>query len=322
MLSKSGCQSGCQSPLTKVEKELLSLITDKRYNLKQILLIKKCSRQNVYKLLKNIKNKGYVNISLNQVVKSQGSNIQPNQVRLHSQEFNIKLIWQDNKYQNLLKESNVMFLDGHTIKLYKNSIEIYSGEGTSFYGENEQRADKKACEYWTRFFVKLENNIKAIIIKDGVRNIKEVNHHYERGDSEVCGNADEHKEIIRVYCPIDGKLAYWTDHSIGENDETGHPISAKHDRKAIDKQINDWRINNPPTNSEIAENLNKASQIILSNQSLIVNLPNILVGLEKQIKSHLKLIKEYRKENKIYRKALERKYKDDSKEQRTLGSWI
>jgi hypothetical protein len=30
-----------------------------------------------------------------------------------------------------------------------------------------------------------------------------------------------------------------------------HPITAKQDRGAIDKQINDWRLNDPPTLSEI-----------------------------------------------------------------------
>lgn len=324
LVDTHGCQTPHISSLTTSEQEVLDMITIKFYSLKQIQLARKCSRQAVYKILKSLKNKGYVNLSLQKVDSCQGScqPCQPNQVRLHGQEFNIKLIWQDHRYQDLLLKSNIIYLDGHTIKLYRNSIEVYAGEGISFYGENEERADKDASEYWRRFFVKLEHNIKAIIIKEGNHNIKEVNHHYARGNSELCENQlKEQGNRIRVFCPIDGKLAFITDESFGDKeDETVHPKTAKADRKAIDKQVNDWRINNPPTSSELASHLGNT----------ITQVGNIAGGFDnygKHIQSHIQAIqslnKGVRQLTRVMKSVLSenQSYKLSSKHQTTLGAF-
>jgi len=324
MEEKKGLICPKKNELTKAEKDLLDMITSKFYSLNQIVLAKECSPQAVYKLLRSIKKKGYLNIGLQKGLQNEGTPIKPsrNQVRLHGQEFNIKILWQDNRYQKEFSKSNIRFIEGHTIKLYRNSIEVYAGEGVSFLADNEEKADKKSMDYWTRFFIRLEHELKVIIIKENSSNIKEVNHHFERGNSEICQNAKDRKEIIRIYAVEDGKLAYWTDSSFfGDNDETGHPETAKQDRKAIDKQINDWRVNNPPTITELYQNLTKASEIVLNNQHLLSGLPEVIADLKKQIRSHLSLIKEYRKENRYWRKSMEIKYKSQDKKQKTLGEF-
>ena len=257
MSTKKGLHTPQIDELTKAEKEVLELITEEYLTPKQIRIRRECSRQAVYKLLASIKKKGALNIGLQKTEKDLSSCQQEekdvNQTRLHGQEFNIRIILQDNNYQRLLKKSNIIYLEGHTIKLYKDSIEIYAGKGASFYGIDTQEADRKASEYWQKFFTRLEHELKAILIKERSRNIKEVNHHYSRGDSEICKNALKNEgKNIRVFCPIDGKLAFITDESFGDKeDETLHPITAKQDRGAIDKQVNDWRLNNPPTLSEV-----------------------------------------------------------------------
>lgn len=295
-----------KTDLTKAEKEVLFLITEQHLTLKQIQLRRDCTKQAVYKILKHLKNKG----ALNNGLQSQGTSqpkgmISSGEVRLHGQEFNIRILFQDKRYQDLLLKSNLMHLEGHTIKLYKNSIEIYSGEGISFYGKDEQEATSKSLTYWARFFNRLEHELKIIIVKDRTRNIKEVNHHYSRTNSDICKNAIENKEQIRVFALEDGKLAFITDDSFGfREDETLHPITAKEDRKNVDKQVNDWRINNPPTNSELASHI----EVILKSQE---NLPVVIDSLAKQISSHLKLIQEYRKENISWRKSEVKKIKSN-----------
>lgn len=244
--------------LTKAEGEVLNLITEEKLNIKQIQIRRgNCSRQAVYKIVRSLKKKGTMNLGLQKTERTlsscQSEEEIVNQVRLHGQEFNIKIIRQDQNYQKLLKKSNIFYLEGHTIKLYKDSIEIYSGEGASFYGADEQEADGIASEYWQKFFIRLENELKVILIKERSRNIKEVNHHYARGKSEICENTlKKEGKHIRVFCPIDGKLAFITDESFGDReDETVHHVTAKYDRGVIDKHINDWRLNNPPTLSEV-----------------------------------------------------------------------
>ena len=268
--------------LTKTEKEILRLVTEEFLTIKQIKLRRHCSLQAIYKHLKNIKKKGHIGSGLKKVEKIQ-STIQPNDVRLHAQEFNIKIIYQDALYQKRLKKSNLIFLDSNTIRLYKNSIEIYSGN--SFIGKTEAEADKKSIEYWFRFFNRLESELNIIIIKNRSRNIKEVSHHYARGNSEIAENSIENKEPIRVFAKEDGKLCFITDDSFGfKEDETLHPITAKPDRKAIDKQVNDWRLNNPPTNSEIWQ---ITSQNVVAQQKSI-EMINILVKNQSEQNKSIK----------------------------------
>jgi DNA-binding MarR family transcriptional regulator len=321
MVEKKGLKLPNKFYLTKAEKEVLHLIADEFLTIKQIAKTRGVSIQAVYKILKSLKRKGAYNIGLKKVEKVE-STFNQSDVRLHGQEFNIKILFQNEKYQKLLKKSNILFLDGNSVRLYKNSIEVYSGQ--SFYGKDQNEAEKKSLEYWNRFFCRLEHDMNIILIKTRARNIKIVNNHYARGNSEICDNANKNRERIWIMAEEDGKLAYITDDSFGfREDETVHPITAKIDRKNIDKQINDWRINNPPTNSEINENLNKAVKIVVSNQELMSGLPQVIMDLQTQIKSHLALINEYRKEHKKQRKSYENKIRIlESKNQKKLGDFF
>lgn len=318
MVENKGLKYPTKTPLTGAEKEVLHLLTEEFLTIKQIQQRRQCSLQAVYKLIKKLKQKGAYDSGLNMVEKVEPT-FNQSDLRLHGQELNIRILLQNPKYQAELDKSNTLFLDGNTIRLYKNSIEIYSGQ--SFYGKTINETEARSLDYWKRFMVRLEHDFGVILVKNRARNIKIVNQHWARGNSEICDNSREHRERVWIYAEEDGKLAFITDDSFGfREDETVHPVTAKPDRGAIDKQVNDWRLNNPPTNSELASNLNRASEIILQNQELIVGLPSVLNKLERQIKSHLKLIQEYRKENKNWRSEMlkEGKNTDKPKSQRSL----
>jgi len=329
---KEGLKHGLKLPqdfsLTETEKEILHLITDEFLTIKQIAQRRDCSIQAVYKILRSLKKKGAIDKGLNRF-KNLVSTYSQTDIRLHGQEIHINLIWQNPKYQLLLNKSNFLSLDSNSIKLYKNSLEIYLGQ--SFYGKTINEADSKSLDYLLRFILRLEHDLGVCLIKKGSRNIKVVNQHYARGDSEISKNAEDNKERVWIYAEEDGKLAYITDNSFGfKEDETVHPITAKPDRKAIDKQVNDWRLNNPPTNSQLAQFGAENSQglkITLESVNTLVNqqkdLPDVIKGLKKEIHSHLKLIQEYRKENIKQRKKREREVLETkSKEQRKLSKWF
>lgn len=321
MVYSNGLLSPHISKLTKTEKEILYSITEEFLSLKQIQQRRKCSKQAIYKHIRSLKNKGAFGLGNNGLLFRGTCQPNPNDVRLHGQEFNIKVLWQDQFYQKKLIKSNILFINGHTIKLYRNAIEIYSGEGISFYGKDEQEADRKSIIYWKRFFGILEHELKVIILKNRVRNIKEVNHHYARGNSEICEkNLEEERGKIRIYAEEDGKLAFITDESFGgKEDETLHPITGKRDRGAIDKQINDWRINDPPTNSELATISKETQDNLNVLMEMNRDLPKNIQLLAQQIESHLALIKEYRKENKLWRKKVEKKIRKDIKSEILFG---
>lgn len=326
-VEKKGLKLYKKRSLTKAEKEVLHLLTEEFLTIKKIAQRRGTSLQAVYKITKKLKEKGAYNLGLKKVEKVE-STFNQNDVRLHGQEFNIKILFQDNKYQRKLERANILFLDGNTIRLYKNSIEVYSGQ--SFYGKTANESEKKSLEYWNSFLVRLEHDLKVILVKPRARNIRIVNQHYARGDSEICNNAIKNRERIWIYAEEDGKLAFITDDSFGfREDETVHPKTAKIDRKAIDKHINDWRLNNPPTNSQIAKNQAEIGQDLkfLSNSMVYAQkeLPLVLNMLKEQISSHLKLIEEYRKENKKWRIYKERSYRKEIKKiknQTNLNNWI
>ncbi len=222
----------------------------------------------------------------------------------------------------MLQRSDTLFIDSNTVRLYKNSIEIYSGQ--SFFGKTTEEVEKRSLEYWQRFFARLEHDLKIVIIKHRAKNIKIVNQHWERGDSELSENAYENKNRVWVYAEEDGKLCFITDDSFGfREDETVHPKSAKKDRKAVDKQVNDWRLNNPPTQSELAKNINQITQTVQQQSEMVSGLPETLNKLEEQIKAHLKLIQEYRQENIKWRKNMKKKVeKELNTKQKKLNDWF
>lgn len=270
--------------LTPLEEETLRLITEEFLTVKQISYRRKCTTQAVYKIIKKLKKKGAFNTGLQRVAKIQPTLQPSDKIRLHGQEFNIKLLYQDQFYQKLLNRSNIMFIDGNTIRLYRNSIEIYSGK--DFYGENEQVATTRSLKYWKSFFIKLEHALRSVLVKPRSRNIKLVNQHYAYVNSEICENAIDRGERIRIYAKEDGKLAFITDDSFGlKEDETVHPKTAKQDRKIIDKQVNDWRLNDPPTNSQLSQNIMQ----VTDNQMLFAK---EMANYGCHIKSHIKAIQD------------------------------
>lgn len=274
--------------LTNSESQILNLITDEFLTIKQITLKLNISKQYVYRVLHSIKKKGYLNQGLQKVDKSQCTS-QPN--RLHGQEFNIRIINKSQKYLDNLKKSNLLIKSGHTIRLYNNSIEIYAGEGISFYGSTEQEATSKSLVYWKKFIVGLENDYKIILLKDRVMNIRLVNQHYAIINSKICKNAIENKKRYKVFADEDGKLCFITDDSFGlKEDETVHPETAKQDREYINNFINDLR-HNPSTFSQVYEAMNKMLEVqamysenMVSHVKAIQELGEAVHELRKEIK--------------------------------------
>jgi hypothetical protein len=283
---------------------------EERLTLKQIQIRRNCKRSVIYKHITSLKNKGFLKIGLQKtpfraertikkgftfkvhsyrptnksapksVPKSKPLRDSPTKgiptIRLHGQEFNIKLLFQNQHYQKLFRKSNTLYIDGHTIRLYKNSIEIYAGEGTSFIAENEQKATVKSLNYWQRFFIKLENNLKVILIKNRAQNIKLVNQHYAKTNSDTAKDIQRNEHQIRIFTREDGKLWFLTDHSFNDNErEALHPETAKEDSEKISKQLNDWRDHNPPTNSQLATHIGD----VTANQQIFDN----------NMKSHLNI---------------------------------
>ena len=247
---------GIVSKITKAEKEVLHLLTKEFLTVKQIAIRRKTSDKAVYKIISKIKKKGILT-GLNK----RGDTIQPKpqECRLHGQQFHINILYKDHRYKSHIKKTNMIELDGNTIMMYPNSVEIYSN--TSFYADDEHKATFKSLLYWNRIFRKLENQLSIILIKSRKQNIKLVQQHYAETNNEIAKDCNNQADKIRIYAQEDGKLCFMIDNSFNLNEaETTHPTTAKRDYTQFKKQINDWRINNPPTLSEIMHLVNEMAE--------------------------------------------------------------
>lgn len=292
--TKKGCILGGPSQkLTLVEQEVLDLLCVEFLTPKKVAIRRHCSKQAVSKVIIRLKKKGAFGLAYNRVDKSQPTcqpsiKSQPlgkdytklNSIRLHGQEFNIKILFKDLRYRGKLEKSNTIFVDGNTIRLYKNSIEVYSGQ--SFFADDTQKATVKSFEYWNRFFARLEHDLKVILVKPRSQNIKLVNQHYAEINNELAEECEKKSDKIRVYTTDDGKLWFTVDNSFNLHEaETLHPKSAKGDMQDVVRPFfNDLRDNKPPTLSELMGVLN---EMALINKETASGLNVIVSFLKTQV---------------------------------------
>lgn len=299
--------------LTEAEKEVLQLLTEEFLTPKQIRIKRECSKQAVYKIIKSLKQKGVLTNGNNKVDLKGGSS-QPSHQRLHSQQFRIRLISKSQKYHKVMDNSNMIEIDGNTIRLYKDILEIYSNK--SFFGVDEQEATNKSLSYWKSFITRLENEFGVILQKPRTQNIRIVKQHYAETNSKLAKESQRLGKEIKVYCNEDNKLAVIMDNSFNLNErECIHPEHNKQHSEAISKQVSDFIENDPPTNSELQNSIAQLTNISAQQQ-------NQIIQYTKQIASHLKLIQEYRKENIRWRKSETAKINKQITNQKRLNEFL
>lgn len=236
--------------LTNTEIEILTYLSIDFLTPQQIAVKRKTSKQAVNQVIQRLREKGCLNAANKRLDKSRPTRQPTHAIRLHAQEFNIKIIHKDERYISHLKKSNNLFIDGNRVLLYKNSIEVYATQ--MFFGESAQSATSKSFVYWNHFFTKLENDLKIIIIKDRYQNIKLVNAHYAEIHNEFAKDCNINAEKIKITTTEDGKLWFLIDNSFNLHEaETVHPQTAKPDIENVTRFFNDIRDKNPPTNSEV-----------------------------------------------------------------------
>lgn len=237
--------------LTPILKEILFLLTKDYMTIKQIAILRSCSVRCIQKHVKKLKELGLLNPVLEEVrpkVRKSDPTLTQNelfhQIRLHGEHYVIQLLWCDYRYKKLTEKNKLMFLDGHSIKLHRNNIEIYAAEGFSFLGETPSTANSKAVKYWHRFFIKLENKINVLLIKPGSANIERVMAHYAETGNELAKKFNEEHRKIRVVGQ-DGKVWLTFDDSFSLNEaECVHGQRSHQDMEnTVQTTFNDIRDN-------------------------------------------------------------------------------
>jgi hypothetical protein len=266
-------------------KEVLNMITIDHLTPQEVAIRRQTSIRAVYKVIAKLKEKGLFDTAFNQVNLCQSTEpfSEPLRMRLHGQEWNIKIIQKSEKYIKSRQNANTIIIDGNTIRLYQDAIEIYSGQ--SFYEKDENRATAVSLAYWERFFARLEHEFGVILIKPRVQNINLVNQHYGETNSSMAKDHLERKEKIKIQTEDDGKLWFIVDNSWNLKEmETIHPETAKDDMTKVQKQLNDWRSHDPPTNSELALHIGGLVQTQTMFQDNIKTHFEVLTGIKDAIK--------------------------------------
>jgi len=268
-----------QPKLTKTELEVALLLSKEFLTPKQISIRRQTSVQAVYKVINKLKDKGAIKRSFDMVEKTLPT-LQPNStfyshgIRLHGIEFNVKILFCNNRYKEVLKKSNLFYVDGNTINLYRNSLEIYGNK--SFFADDVAGVMRKSVEYFHRIFVRLEHDLNIIILKNRSQNIRMVNAHFSEVNNEFARECNTRADKIRVYTRDDGKLWFMIDNSFNLHEaETLHSKTAKEDMEEVVKPFfNDLRDNKPPLLSDVMKVLNETATLhkeTASGLSAVVN---------------------------------------------------
>jgi len=178
--------------LSEDQAHVLYMLTQEYLTPKKIAIRRKTTVWAVYNIIKKLKKKGAITRGYNRGVQksvptrlkspnytstSDASNGKPF-IRLHGQEWHIKILDKGTIYEQLRAKGNTIQLDGNTVRLYTDSIEVYCAEDRDFRHHDVQRVTALSFQYWNRFFVRLENQLKVIILKARSHNIILVKQHY------------------------------------------------------------------------------------------------------------------------------------------------
>lgn len=279
MVVKKGLKLGGGSPsLSAAEAEVLRLVCDEFLTVKQVAIRRHSSVQAVYKIVSRLKRKGLLDRGLNRVEKD-GGTFKPNGVRLHGQEFNVKILFKDGRYKKLRERANTIFVDGNTVRLYRDSVEVYSG--VSFFGEDAQVATARSFGYWNRFFVRLESDLKVVLVKSRSANVRMVKAEYARVNSGIARECGCRAEKVRVFAREDGKLWFLIDNSFNLHEcETCHPDTAKRDMQEVVQPFLDDLRDNPVTLSEVMRVVREIAEV---NKETAAGLNAVATYLRMQI---------------------------------------
>lgn len=238
------------------QNEIYDLLQKEQLTVRQIAQRRGCSRQAVHKIVKKLIKTKRCDINLHVVDKGVSTTRwgcgENSRYRLHGQEFNILILKRSEGYEKLRKKSNIIQIDGNTIRLFENAIEVYIKK--SFFGNDLNKIEADSIEYFNDLIPRLEHDLKAILIKNRYQNMRLVNSHYSELNNELAKDCLNRNDKISVRTDDDGKVFFKIDNSFNLHEaETIHPETSKEDMVKIGAFFNDIRKNETLTLSEISK---------------------------------------------------------------------
>lgn len=247
--------------LSDTEKEILRLYLVECLTVKKIAKQRNKTVQSVYKILRGIRDKGMLSKDYIKV-ENRPPPIKPlngfRLVRLHGQQFKINIIKGSDFYERVLRERGNRFLrDGNTVLLYPDCLMVHVVR--DFVGESVAEAAGWGVEYLWRFLRVLEDDLRVILVKERVVNVKLVSAHYAEVGNELAVDCKLSGDKIQIFGVGDRRLWCLVDDSFGlEELEAVHPERSRLDMEEVVRPFfNDLRENRPLLLSDLNKVLDR-----------------------------------------------------------------
>jgi hypothetical protein len=264
--------------LSAAKAEIYAMVALEGMTVSQIATRRKCSRRYVRKIKKELTDLGLFRNVVPPPPQDPGTpgTSERAQRRLHAQKFRIELVRPIS--QRYLKDSvgSCFKLDGNDVQCFQEVICVQAKD-KSFFGDSEEQALDSSMEYWNRFFVRLENQLKVLILKDRRQNIRMTYHEWATGPCELAEECEKRGDPLRIYAK-DGKLRYTTDWSSLHEREAHHAKTGMQDSEAGNRFIED--VLDHPAAPKYTELCKIVESIALHNAEMAAGL-NAVVKLMK-----------------------------------------
>lgn len=307
--------SSNKASLSPEQREILTMLTKDFETPKRIALRRKTSHAAVYKIIRKLRKKGHLTRGFIRGLKNYDRGNPPkgllpmeNLIRLHGQQFKIRILESSDYYKNLLKHKSLIFSDGNPVNLFKESIIVSCNELRDFREKTPDLCVSYASAYWNRIFFQLQDRLRITIIKGQNTHIKQFNGHFSELDNELSQDCNQKKASIKIRGEGDNLVWLIADKSWNINElETVHPKEAQADmQEAVQPFFNSLRTSKGYT------------------PQLVLNLLGELIQDRKyyaaHFKSHVGVVKRLGKE--VSKVATGVKLLNSRLSQRKLKEWI
>jgi len=281
---KKGVESKGGEVLPKIQRETLDMLTKDFKNITQIAKFRRCSKQSIYKIIRKLRQKGYLTRAFTRGLKK-FTGLTPEgveKIRLHGQQFKIKILWRSPLYEKIKQNKNIFIMDGHTITLNKQSLLVACNPLHHFWGLTPDEAYDKSMLYWLDFFIRLQDRLNIVILKGMNTSILQYNAHYGEVGNELAKDCNEEQEKIMIKGGEDGLVWVKADKSWNMDEiETIHPKEARADmQEVVQPFFNDLRDHKPPKLTDIMKIIREIAEY---HKETAAGLNSITAYMESQL---------------------------------------
>ena len=281
----------CMGKLDTKREEILELYIHDQISQKDIANRLQVNQSSISRIIKKSGKKR------KRIIYTPGLHIKGRFWRYHALHFVVKPYYFYPRYSKIRKTKGNYGITRKDwiVKLHETTVELQLRKGVDFANKNKYKATDMAQESLNRNLISISNEFGFEVWKERKCAIRLVREHLSDVRNPLANKRNGNPIQIRG---SDGFVWLLIDKSKGEPElETVKANSALSDSDVIDKFMNDWKENDPPTNSELAIHITAMLGIqeefnknIVLHMNILKRMGTALGGLEKGVKEMVKTI--------------------------------